>query len=205
MVRPDLHLPSSFLAWLAPYLAAFSRRTRPTVAALAVGALLAVGPRTVANCLRALGLAEHPSFTAFHRVLNRNAWSGLALARIVLRMIVAAFALSGPIIIGIDHTLERRRGPHIGPAQHFYDASRRADTSKPTSRGLRWLSAMVLVEVPFAGSIWALPVPDYADPEQGVVRAARPTAPHRGRVGAPHAAEPTPLAARPVHRGRHGR
>ena len=28
----------------------------------------------------------------------------------------------------------------------------------PTSRGLRWLSAMVLVDVPFAGRIWALPV-----------------------------------------------
>ena len=158
MVRPDLRLPPSFLAWLAPYLAAFSRRTRPAVAALAVGALLAVGPRTVTNCLRALGLAEHPSFTAFHRVLNRNAWSGLALARTLLRVTVATFVPLGPVVIGLDHTLERRRGPHIGPAQRFYDASRRADMPKPTSRGLRWLSAMVLTEVPFAGSIWALPV-----------------------------------------------
>jgi len=139
MVRPDLHLPPSFVAWLAPFLAAFSRRSRSTTAALTVGALLAVGPRTVTNCLRALGLAEHPSFTAFHRVLNRNAWSGLALARTLVHMVVAAFVPSGPIIIGLDHTLERRRGPHIGPAGRFYDASRRADTPKPTSRGLRWL------------------------------------------------------------------
>jgi hypothetical protein len=153
MVRPDLHLPPSFLAWLAPFLAAFSRRTRPTAAALVAGALLAVGPRTVTNCLRALGLAEHPSanpagfagFTAFHRVLNRNAWSGLALARTLLRMIVAAFVPSGPIIIGIDHTLERRRGPCIGPAGRFYDASRRADMPEPTSPrkafGFRWACA----------------------------------------------------------------
>jgi len=174
MVRPDLHLPLSFVAWLAPFLAAFSRRSRSTTAALTVGALLAVGPRTVTNCLRALGLAEHPSanppgfagFTAFHRVLNRvepsgspdNAWSGLALARTLVHMVVAAFVPSGPIIIGLDHTLERRRGPHIGPAGRFYDASRRADTPKPTSRGLRWLSATVLVDVPFAGRIWGLPV-----------------------------------------------
>ena len=158
MVRPDLHLPPSFVAWLAPYLAAFSRRSRPTTAALAVGALLAAGPRTVTNCLRALGLAEHPGFTAFHRVLNRNAWSGLALARTLLRQVVATFVLSGPIIIGVDHTLERRRGPRIGPAGRFYDASLRADMPNPTSRGLRWLSAMVLVDVPFAGRVWALPV-----------------------------------------------
>ena len=158
MVRPNLHLPPSFVAWLAPFLAAFSRRSRPTTAALAIGALLAVGPRTVTNCLRALGLAEHPSFTAFHRVLNRNAWSSLALARTLLGMIVATFIPTGPIIIGLDHTLERRRGPHIGPAGRFYDANLRADAPKPTSRGLRWLSAMVLVNVPFAGRIWGLPV-----------------------------------------------
>src|ERR671916_517195 len=158
MARPAPPLPPSFLAWLSPYLAVFSRRTRPPAAALAVGALLAVGPRTVTNCLRALGLAWHPGFTAFHRVLNRNAWSGHALARALFRAVVAAFVPAGPVIIGVDHTLERRRGPRIGPAGRFYDPSRLADMPRPTARGLRWLSAMVLVEVPFAGRIWALPV-----------------------------------------------
>jgi DDE superfamily endonuclease len=158
MVRPDPHLPPGFTAWLAPFLTSFSRRTRPTVAALAVGALLAVGPRTVAACLRVLGLAEHPGFAAFHRVLNRNAWSGLALARTLVRMVVAAFVPTGPIIVAVDHTLERRRGRRIGPAGHFYDAGRSSTQWRATSRGLRWLSAMVLVEVPFARRIWALPV-----------------------------------------------
>ena len=158
MARPELHLPPGFTAWLAPFLAAFSRRTRPTVAALAVGALLAVGPRTVAACLRVIGVAEHPGFAAFHRVLNRNAWSGLALARTLLRMVAAAFVPTGPVIIGVDHTLERRRGRRIGPAGHFYDAGRSSAEWQATSRGLRWLSAMVLVEVPFAGHVWALPV-----------------------------------------------
>ncbi|WP_309139762.1 transposase [Siccirubricoccus sp. G192] len=105
-----------------------------------------------------IGLAEHPGFAAFHRVLNRNAWSGLALARILLRQVVAAFVPAGPIVIGVDHTLERRRGRHIGPAGHFYDAGRSSPAWQATSRGLRWLSAMVLVEVPFAGHVWALPV-----------------------------------------------
>src|SRR6195952_939099 len=149
MIRPDLHLSPSFLAWLAPYLTIFSRRTRPTVAALTVGALLAVGPRTVTNCLRALGLAEHPSFTAFHRVLNRNAWSGLALARTLLRLLVPIFEPNRPfVIIGVDHTLERRRGRRIEPASHFHDAVRSTGKQKVTSRGLRWISAMLLVQVP---------------------------------------------------------
>src|SRR3954465_1214346 len=117
MAHPALHLPPSFLTWLSPYLAVFSRRSRTTTAALAIGALLAIGPRTVTNCLRALGLAEHPGFTAFHRVLNRNVWSGLTLGRTLLRRLVPAFEPGRPfIIIGIDHTLERRRGRRIGPA-----------------------------------------------------------------------------------------
>ena len=158
MVRPDLHLPQAFVTWLAPFLAAFTRRNRATVAALAVGALLAIGPRTVANCLRALGLAEHPSFTAFHRVLNRNVWSGFALGRTLLRLLVTAFVPNGPIIIGLDHTLERRRGRHIAPASSFHDAVLSGGERHVSSRGLRWVGAMLLTEVPFAHRIWALPV-----------------------------------------------
>ena len=159
MVRPDLHLPQAFVAWMAPFLAAFRRRSRDTAAALAVGALLAIGPRTVTNCLRALGLAEHPSFTAFHRVLNRNVWSGLTLARTLLGQVVPAFEPSRPfVIIGVDHTLERRRGRRIEPASQFHDAVRSTAKNKVTSRGLRWISAMLLVQVPFAGRIWGLPV-----------------------------------------------
>ncbi|MGI4797945.1 MAG: IS701 family transposase, partial [Janthinobacterium lividum] len=75
-----------------------------------------------------------------------------------LRAVVTTFVPSGSIVIGVDHTLERRRGRCIGPAGYFYDASRSSAEVKTTNRGLRWLSAMVLVEVPFAGRIWALPV-----------------------------------------------
>ena len=159
MARPDLHRPQAFVTWMAPFLAAFCQRSRDTAAALAVGALLAIGPRTVTSCLRALGLAEHPGFTAFHRVLNRNVWSGLALGRTLLRLLVPVFEPRLPfVIIGVDHTLERRRGQRIEPASHFHDAVRSTAKQKVTSRGLRWISAMLLVNVPFAGRAWGLPV-----------------------------------------------
>ena len=155
MVRPNPHLPQAFVGWLAPFLAAFCQRGRDTAAALAVGALLAIGPRTVGNCLRALGLAGHPSFTAFHRVLNRNVWSGFALGRTLLRQLIPVLAANRPIVIGIDHTLERRPDRRIVPASHFHDAVRSSTRRKVISRGLRWISAMLLTEVPFAGRIWA--------------------------------------------------
>jgi len=157
MARPVV-LPHRCVAWLWPYLEAFSGRTRATVAALAVGAVLAAGPRTVTNVLRTLGLADEPGFAAFHRVVNRNAWSGLGLARTLVHALVAAFVPHGPIIVGVDHTLERRRGPCIAPASHYYDAVRSSKEQTVTTRGLRWLTAMLLVEVPFAGRVWGLPM-----------------------------------------------
>lgn len=92
-------------------------------------------------------------------MLNRNVWSGFALARTLLRQLVPVFEPGRPfVIIGVDHTLERRRGRRIEPASHFHDAVRSTVKNKVTSRGLRWISAMLLVEVPFAGRIWGLPV-----------------------------------------------
>jgi hypothetical protein len=51
----------------------------------------------------------------------------------VASALIAAFVSDGPILVGIDHTLERRRGPCIGPASRYCDATR---SSKRTSRHL---------------------------------------------------------------------
>jgi hypothetical protein len=58
------------------------------------------------------------SFYVSVSLANRNAWSGLALARALLRAVVATFVPSGPIVIGVDHTLERRRDRRIGHRLH---------------------------------------------------------------------------------------
>ncbi|UEM24393.1 transposase (plasmid) [Skermanella mucosa] len=171
MDRPDPPLPEAFCRWLAPALAVFSPTCRPQAAALAVGALLALGPRTVAGALRALGLAGRADFATFHRVLSRDVWSGLALARRLTRALVRVFAPLGPVVVGLDHTLERRRGPRVRPAAHYYDPVRSSRGRKVTSRGLRWVSAMLLAEVPFARKVWALPMLSALAPSQAFCQA----------------------------------
>jgi len=78
-----------------------------------VGALLAPGKRTVTAVLRVLGLEQEPPFQKYHRVLNRARWSSLAVARVLLGLVVETFVATGPVVIGIDDTLERRRGAKI--------------------------------------------------------------------------------------------
>lgn len=59
------------------------------------------------------GLSTDQHFQNYHRVLNRAVWSSLAAARILLALLVAAFVPSDPIVMGLDDTLERRRGAKI--------------------------------------------------------------------------------------------
>src|SRR4051795_7826089 len=107
-------LPAILRHWMAGLLDAFSPRTQGQVLTLVAGAVLAPGRRTVASALRVMGLAEAPTFTSYHRVLNRNGWSSRELARRLLRLLVRRLVPEGPIIVGLDDTLERRR--HYPPA-----------------------------------------------------------------------------------------
>ena len=49
------------------------------------GHILSPGRRTVAAALRVMGLEQAADFTNYHRVLNRNRWSGRWVARCLFR------------------------------------------------------------------------------------------------------------------------
>jgi hypothetical protein len=58
-------------------------------------------------------LSQEKHFQNYHRVLNRAVWSSLDASRILLTILVNTFALFGPIVFGLDDTIERRRGEQI--------------------------------------------------------------------------------------------
>ena len=124
---------------------------------LLIGAILAPGARTVTGILRIAGLHRERRFTNYHRVLNRAAWSGRATARVLLGLLLDAFAPRGPIILGLDDTIERRRGRRISAKGIYRDPVRSSHGHFVKASGLRWLSLMLLVPIPWAGRVWALP------------------------------------------------
>jgi DDE superfamily endonuclease len=152
-----LLLPADVLALLSPFGPLFTRRTWRHVPVLVVGAILAPGRRMVSSALRAVGLAQQPTFQTYHRVLNRARWSSLKASRMLLRLLVNAFAPTGPLIVGIDETIERRRGRKIAAAGIYRDPVRSSRSHFVKVRGLRWMCAMLLVPIPWAGRVWALP------------------------------------------------
>jgi hypothetical protein len=125
---------------------------------LLIGAILAPGERTVAAILRVMGLQEEKQFQNSHRVLNRAKWSSRVLSQVLLRLLVVVFvAANGPVVVGRDETIERRRGRKIAARGVYRDPVRSSKEFFVKTSGLRWISMMLLVRVPWASRIWALP------------------------------------------------
>ncbi len=72
------------------------------------GAILTPGQRTVTAVLRIVGLSGEPHFQTYHRVLNQALWSSREVGRVLLLLLVKAFAPQTPLVVGIDDTIERR-------------------------------------------------------------------------------------------------
>jgi DDE superfamily endonuclease len=152
-----LPLPDDMFALLASFAPLFSRRVWRYVPTLVVGALLAPGRRMVSTVLRTVGLDQIPRFQNYHRVLSRAVWSSRQASRILLGLLVATFAAEGPLVLGIDETIERRRGKKIAAAGIYRDPVRSSRSHFVKVRGLRWICLMLLVPVPWARRVWALP------------------------------------------------
>jgi hypothetical protein len=150
-------LPAMMLHLLNPFMPLFSRRVWPYVQVLLAGAILAPGKRTVSAALRVMGLGQTRHFQRYHRVLNRATWSGREASRVLLRLLVKTFVPDGPMIIGVDETLERRWGKKISAKGIYRDPVRSTHERFVKASGLRWVCLMLLVPVPWARRVWALP------------------------------------------------
>jgi hypothetical protein len=151
-------LPPKMVQALAPFAPLFSKRVWQHARVLLVGAILAPGARTLSSALRAMGLDQEKRFHRYHRVLSRARWSSLKVSRVLLGLLVEAFVPEGsPLVVGVDETLERRYGRKISARGVYRDPVRSTHETFVKSSGLRWVCAMLLVEIPWASRVWALP------------------------------------------------
>lgn len=159
-------LPVELLPLIVEFQPFFSKSVWENAQTLLVGAILAIGKRTVTACLRVMGKSDDPHFQNYHRVLNRASWPVLALSRVLLMLLVKTFAPTGELIFGIDDTIERRRGDKIKARGIYRDPVRSSKSHLVKASGLRWLCCMLLVEVPWAAAIWALPFLSVLSPSE---------------------------------------
>src|SRR5512147_1044428 len=151
-------LQSEYITILEAFTRLFSKRIWEHAKILLIGAILCPAERTVTAVLRVMSLSGEKHFQNYHRVLNRAVWSSLEASHILLDLLIQAFAMRGPIILGLDDTIERRRGAKIAAKGIYRDPVRSSHAHFVKASGLRWLSLMLLAPVPWAGRVWALPV-----------------------------------------------
>jgi DDE superfamily endonuclease len=155
-----LHLPlipPVLIGWLAVFQPCFTAPTWQHVLVLVAGAVLAPGKRTVTQVLRVMGLAEDVGFARYHEVLNRARWDARALAQRLLLHLLDRLLPSGPVVIGIDDTIERRWGAKIKARGIYRDPVRSSKGHFVKTSGLRWLSLMLVLPIRWSGRHWALP------------------------------------------------
>jgi DDE superfamily endonuclease len=167
-----LHLPARFATVILPFAAMFvQQRTWRHAQLLLLGALLAPGQRTICAILRMVGLRWERHFVTYHRVLNRAAWRDRVGTRLLFDLLVAAFAPHGPVLLGVDDTIERRRGKRISAKGVYRDPVRSSKSFFVKTSGLRWLSLMLLAPIGWAGRVWALPFLTVLAPSERYCRA----------------------------------
>src|SRR3978361_1526597 len=152
-----LPLPARFAAIILAFAPLFVHRSWRHAQPLLIGAILTPGRRTVTSVLRILGRAQERRFVNVHRILSRAAWCPRSGSRILLGMLISAFAPRGPVILALDDTIERPRGKRIAAKGIYRDPVRSSDSHFVKASGLRWMSLMLLAPVPWAGRVWALP------------------------------------------------
>jgi hypothetical protein len=105
-----------------------------------------------------MGCSDEKQFQNYHRVLNRARWSSRELSRVLLVLLVHLFVAGNePMILGLDETIERRRGRKIAARGVYRDPVRSSKEFFVKTNGLRWISLLLLTPIPWAQRVWALP------------------------------------------------
>ena len=151
------YLPNEISIVLYAFAPLFSSSVWKHAQIMAIGVILCTGKRTVTSILKVMGLSSEKKFVNFHRVLNRAKWSAFQGSKTLLGLIIAIFSTVYPLVIGIDETIERRKGKKIKAKGCYRDAVRSTEKKVVNCFGLKWIAMMAIVPLPWSGRCWALP------------------------------------------------
>jgi len=153
-----LCLPSAAEPLFMKLSVAFTRPTFQRIVPLCVGAILAMGQRTVTAVLWTMrGVVRgHPS--TYHRVFSRAVWSLWPLGKILATAILHHVLLDQPVLVPMDDTTAQHRGKKVYGKGCHHDAVRSSHKQIVYRWGHRWVVLAISVQLPFTSRRWALPV-----------------------------------------------
>jgi hypothetical protein len=100
-----------------------------------------------------MGLDQQKPFHRYYRVLSRANWSSREASRLLLTSLVEAFVAEGPLAVGVDETLGRRRGKKIMAKGIYRDPVRSSHSHFVRTSALRWVSVALLALISWASRV----------------------------------------------------
>ncbi|MFI6636314.1 transposase [Nonomuraea fuscirosea] len=156
-MSPDPTVPATWQGLLAEFRRCFSTSTFPMFCALTTGLIACMRLRTVTGMLIGAGMNLAWRHERAHRFFSRATWCidhvGLVLARLVIAALIEPDA---PLIVAVDDSVTRRSGKKVHGAFWQYDGS--ATGTRKTSRGTCFVTAGIVVHLPFLPRAVCLPV-----------------------------------------------
>jgi hypothetical protein len=150
-------VPDSLSMLLQHFRCCFTAPGFEVFTAMFTGFILRPVERTVCGMLTGAGLAGVWHHSRAHRFFSGTRWDtrqvGLILAALVVDLLTVPDA---PILLAIDETLIRRRGPKIFAASWWHDGSAAGPTK--IGYGNSWVVLAVVVTLPFCRRPVALPI-----------------------------------------------
>lgn len=153
-----LMLPSAAQPLLSSFSMAFTEPTFNRWLRLCVGAIVAIGPRTVTNIIWSARSIMPGHFSSYHRVFSRTRWSLWPLGRVLCQAVAAWVDEHEPIVVAIDDTTAEHRGLKVYGRGCHRDATRSSHRITSFRWGHRWVIAAINVKFTWAARPWALPV-----------------------------------------------
>lgn len=151
-------IPQDAQSVLSEFSIVFTQPTYQRFLLLLVCTIVTTGRRTVSNVLRTVGELAKGNPSSFHRFLSQAKWSGLKLACVLARVVVATFCPNGPIFVAGDDTVDEHRGKKVYGKSRHRDPVRSSKSYTAHRYGHKWIVAAVLVRLPLTSRDWALPV-----------------------------------------------
>jgi len=125
---------------------------------LIVGAILAVGRRTVTGVLWTMRGVIPGHYSTYHRVFSRAVWSPWPLGKVLAWAILRLIPKNEPVLVPMDDTTAQHRGKKVYGKGCHHDAVRSSHTHIVWRWGHRWVVLAISVQLPFTRRRWALPV-----------------------------------------------
>ena len=122
------------------------------------GWVLTMGVHAITQALVVTDVAQRIHHERFHRFFSRGTWDPDEVGRLLFHRIVERLCPDGRLLLVLDDTLATKRGPEVFGIGSHLDASRSTKRFRVFSFGHVWVTLSVIVCVPFASRMWALPV-----------------------------------------------